>query len=706
MIISWNWLLDYVQPAADPATVAQRLTMSGLNHESTEPAGSDFALDLEVTSNRPDCLGHLGVAREVAALFDVPVKTPDPRPAVEPLVAAEALVTVEITAPDLCPFYTARVVRGVRIGPSPAWLVDRLATVGVASVNNVVDCTNYVMLECGQPLHAFDLKLLRGQRIIVRRAAAGEKIEAINHQQCDLDPGMCVIADGERPVAIAGVMGGADSEISDATTDLVLEAAVFAPQAVRSAARKLNLHSPSSFRFERGIDSAGVDWASRRCCELILQTAGGKLASGAATAGQVRETAGAIGLRMQRLAETLGVAVDVGRARAILERLGCGVAPLSDQRYQHAAQASDRSGHGPGVPHSSNENLTVQPPSWRADLTREIDLIEEVGRIVGYETVPDTFSVPMVASGRTPVVRVLDQLRQLMTAAGFDEAMTPSLVPARWSEAWSPWTDAAPLRASQPMLGVLEKASQNVGPVEFARRSLAPSLLEARRINEHRGNHDAELFEIAHVYWPQAGELPKQPRLLALVSTRGLVVVKGLVERLVGQLCPGARLTAEAFDDPWLDPSEACRLDLEGQVLGWLGRVDADTASAFDLRSTPVVAELSLDALLPHVVAIRRQVPISSFPAVQRDFNFIVADAVRWADLESTVRAAGGELVESVTYRETFRDESKDGPGRKRVLLSVVLRSHAGTLSGPAVEESTRAIREQCQTRHDAKLVS
>ncbi len=682
MIISWNWLREYVQPAADPAEVARRLTMSGLNHESTEPVGGDFAIDLEVTSNRPDCLGHLGVAREVAALFDVPVKTPDPQPAEDAAARADGLVNVKITAIDLCPLYTARVIRGVRIGPSPKWLVDRLASVGLASVNNVVDCTNFVMLECSQPLHAFDLRLLRGQRIVVRRAAAGEKIEAINHQLCDLDPGMCVIADGERPVAIAGVMGGADSEISDATTDLVLEAAVFAPQSVRSAARKLNLHSPSSFRFERGVDPAGVDWASRRCCELILQTAGGTLASGVELAGEVREPAKPIELRMKRLAEVLGIVVDAERSKAILERLGCSGA---------------KSGDGA---------LTVQAPTWRADLTREIDLIEEVGRVVGYEKVPDTFSVPLVASGRTPTVRVLDQLRQLLTAAGFDEAMTPSLVPARWSEAWSPWTDVQPLRASQPMLGVLEKASQNVGPVEFARRSLVPSLLEARRINEHRGNHDAELFEIAHVYWPHASGLPRQPRLLGLVSLRDFSTIKGLVERVVGQLCPEVQLSVRECDDAWLDSTQACRLELEGELLGWLGRVDGDAAAGFGLRSAPMIVELNIDVLLPRVVPIRRQVPVSSFPAVQRDFNFIVANAVRWSDLESTVRLAGGELVESVTYRETFRDEAKDGPGRKRVLLSVVLRSHAGTLSGAAVEESSKAIREQCQSLHDARLVS
>ncbi|NCX99121.1 MAG: phenylalanine--tRNA ligase subunit beta, partial [Planctomycetia bacterium] len=284
MIISTSWLADYVQVPATAAELAERLALSGLNHESTTAVGADTAIEIEVTSNRADCLGHLGVAREAAVLFDRPLAVPDPRPLEAGDVAAER-VAVAIESPAICPFYSARVIRGVRVGASPAWLVDRLRTVGVASVNNVVDVTNYVMLECGQPLHAFDLAAVRGGRIVVRRAIAGEPFTAINHKTYQLDERMCVIADAERPVALAGVMGGADSEIAAATTDVLIESAQFAPLPVRAAARSLALASASSYRFERGPDPAMVDWASRRAAALILELAGGVLDRDAVTAG-------------------------------------------------------------------------------------------------------------------------------------------------------------------------------------------------------------------------------------------------------------------------------------------------------------------------------------------------------------------------------------------------------------------------------------
>ncbi|MEO8495612.1 MAG: phenylalanine--tRNA ligase beta subunit-related protein, partial [Planctomycetota bacterium] len=266
MIVSWNWLKDYVALDVEPAEVERRLMMAGLNHESSEPVGDDLAIDLEVTSNRPDCLGHLGIAREAAVLFGKPLTIPEPMPS-EGAASVADLLKVRIDCPELCYRYTARVIRGVKIGPSPDWLVSRLETIGIASINNVVDITNYVLMECGQPLHAFDLAKIRGPEIVVREASKGEEFLAIDHKTYVLEPGMCVIADASRAVALGGVMGGADSEVGNATVDLLIESAEFAPVSIRGTARTLNLHSPSSYRFERGLDPVGVDWASRRCCE-------------------------------------------------------------------------------------------------------------------------------------------------------------------------------------------------------------------------------------------------------------------------------------------------------------------------------------------------------------------------------------------------------------------------------------------------------
>ena len=281
MLISWTWLQQYVPLTMQPEELEQRLMMAGLNHEETRAAGDDLCIDLEVTSNRPDCLGHIGIAREVAVLWESTLTIPAARP-VEGKTRVEDLVQVRIDCADLCPRYTARVVRGVRVGPSPDWLAKRLATVGIAAINNVVDVSNYVMMECGQPLHSFDYAKLQGPAIIVRRPLGGESIEAIDHKTYGLESEMCVIADAARAVAIAGVMGGAATEVNEETRDVLIEAADFDPISVRTTARQLGLHSDSSYRFERRVDPEGIDWASRRCAELILEVAGGELAAGCA----------------------------------------------------------------------------------------------------------------------------------------------------------------------------------------------------------------------------------------------------------------------------------------------------------------------------------------------------------------------------------------------------------------------------------------
>ncbi len=276
MIVSWEWLRDYAALDVSPEAFLERLTMAGLNIETQTQVGDDRAIDIEVTSNRPDCLGHIGIAREAAVLFGKPLKVPDAQPKTSATKTAEA-TSVVVECPDLCPQYTARVIRGVKIGSSPAWLRKRLETIGLPSINNVADVTNYVLMECGQPLHAFDFDRLRGKRIIVRRAKAGERLLAINQKTYELQPGMCVIADAERPVALGGVMGGLETEIGPTAKNVLIEAANFAPVSIRNTARKLILHSDASYRYERGIDTAQLDWASRRCCQLILELAGGEL---------------------------------------------------------------------------------------------------------------------------------------------------------------------------------------------------------------------------------------------------------------------------------------------------------------------------------------------------------------------------------------------------------------------------------------------
>lgn len=670
MIVSWKWLSEYVPLHMDAAELAHRLAMAGLNHESTKPVDDDLAIDLEVTSNRPDCLGHVGIAREVSVLWNQPLNVPDPQPVVGG-EAVEDLAKVSIESPELCSRYTARVIRGIRIGPSPAWLVDRLRTVGLETINNVVDISNYVMMECGQPLHVFDLSLLAGPEIIVRQARDQELFEAINHRTYTLDPGVCVIADAERAVALAGVMGGVDSEVRHSTTDVLIESAQFAPLSIRTTARKLSLHSPSSYRFERGTDPVGVDWASRRCCELILNLAGGQLAPGVLDVGGPIPSRSPIVLRLSQLPRVLGIDVPAEEVRRILTALGL-------QEVQHAPQS-----------------VEVIPPTWRRDLTREIDLVEEVARIHGYENIPEDAQVPMAPSHRNRLDRVLDKVRTGLVAAGLDEALTVSMVPRQWCHAFTPWSDAPALQCSSPML----KGADQL------RKSLIPSLLDARRVNESVGNSPIELFETARIYLPRAGGLPDERLMLGVTSGKGFRFLKGVVESLINALHIPAALTVSPCQLKLLEPGQQCRLQLGPQLLGYLGEVHASGLKEFGLRGATTVLELDLQVLVAQANLIPQQQALSEYPAIARDLNLIVNEQVTWSHLEDTIRRVVGPLLETLQFHEVYRDTKKDGAGKKRLFFTVTLRSAERTLTNEQADEIRAQVVTACHEQHQAVLL-
>lgn len=669
MIVSWSWLKEYVKLDMPREELEQRLMMSGLNHEGTEPVGNDIAIDLEVTSNRPDCLGHLGVAREVAVLYNLPLKIPAAAPA-ESSPAAESLTKVALECPDLCSRYTARVIRNVKVGASPEWLVNRLATLGIGAINNVVDITNYVLMETGQPLHAFDLAKLKGPEIIVRKARHDEPFEAINHKTYKLDDHMCVIADAQRPVALGGVMGGADSEVTDSTTDLLIESALFDPISIRTTARKLVLHSDSSYRFERGPDPAGIDWASRRCCELILEIAGGELASGVIDAGAPPTARQPIVLRLDQVERVLGIHVERDEVRRILTALG------------NVEQAVD------------DKTVTVLPASWRADLEREVDLIEEVARIYGYDRIPEGAEVPMTASSRTDEDRVLERIRRSLSASGFDEAMTASVVDRALSEAYSPWSDKPALATETPLL---RGATQ-------LRRSLIPSLLAARRTNEKLANAPIELYEIANIYLSGGKDLPIEKKMVSLTSSGDYSRVMGAVESLVASLRPTVELQVTDASDPMFETGRCGELLLDGQSVGYLGQVSPAARATFELRGDTTVAEIELGALVQKANLVPQQRLLSPYPSVDRDFNFEVAESVRWSDLSGTVRSSAGDELEAVRYIETYRDPDRLGPDRKSLVLRVVLRKLDGTLTGEEADAIRDRIVAACKKQHSATL--
>ena len=675
MLVSWEWLSDYVDIDISHEEMATRWAMTGLNHESTVMVDGVPVIDLEITSNRGDCLGHIGIAREASVLLQSELRFPAPQLKCVDELASKSLV-IENQFEAACPRYIGRVIRGVKIGPSPDWLQKRLLAIGVKPINNVVDATNYVMFECGQPLHAFDFANIRGGRIVVRPARDKENFVAIDHRTYQLDSQMVVIADAERAVALGGVMGGVDSEVSDTTIDILLEAAEFRPLSIRRTARKLKLHSPSSYRYERRIDQANMDWASRRCCELILQTAGGRLLDGAVDTGERLPQRNPIVLRESKIASVLGIDVPWERSLEILVRLGCQVT---------------------GAP--SHADAQILAPSYRSDLTREIDLIEEIARIHGYEQIPEDAAVPLVSSAKRPKDIVMETVRRVVCASGFDETMTPSLIGKSPTAAMSPWTNED---AMTTLIPLLEGANQ-------LRRSLIPSLIAARLYNQSQTNRDSQLFETANVYLPRTTGLPGQQFNLGVIGLSDIRTVAGMFEEILHRVCGPdfmqSKLTKSLVSWNTLAPQSGIVWQLAGETIAWIGQLNRSIVDSMKLDCAAAVGEMNLDMLLEHAKLVPQLQPIVPFPTVERDLNLILDEATQWQSISAAIQKAAGPLCIQVLFREIYRDTKKDGDGKKRVLLSMHLRSATETLTSEQADAVMQNVLSACKAEFQAAIL-
>ncbi len=675
MLVSWEWLSDYVDIKVSHEEMATRWALTGLNHESTVIVDGVPVIDLEITSNRGDCLGHIGIAREASVLLQSELRFPSPQLKTTDELASNVLV-IENRFEEACPRYIGRLIRGVRIGPSPLWLQKRLLAIGVKPINNVVDATNYVMFECGQPLHAFDFANIRGGRIIVRPARDKENFIAIDHRTYPLDPTMVVIADAERAVALGGVMGGVESEVSESTVDILLEAAEFVPLSIRRTARKLKLHSPSSYRYERRIDQANMDWASRRCCELILQTAGGQLLSGSVDTGERLPERPPILLRESKIESVLGIAIPWERSLEILVHLGCAVT---------------------GDP--SDAHARVVSPSYRSDLTREIDLIEEIARIHGYEQIPEDAAVPLVSSAKRPKDIVMETVRRVVCASGFDETMTPSLIGKSPTSGLSPWTKED---AMTTLIPLLEGANQ-------LRRSLIPSLVAAKLYNQSQSNRDSQLFESANVYLPSTTGLPGQQFNLGVIGLSDIRSVTGTFEEILHRVCGPefmqAKLSKSLVQWNFLAPHSGIAWQVGGEMIAWVGQLNRSIVDTMKLDCQAAVGEMNLDILLEHARLIPQLQPIVSFPTVERDLNLILDEATQWQAISATIQKAAGPLCINVAFREIYRDTKKDGDGKKRVLLSMHLRSNTETLTGEQADTVMQNVLSACQAEFQATIL-
>ena len=669
MNISLNWLTDYIDLSGvgglPPAKeLGDLFTRIGLNCDGIAETDADIVYDLEVTSNRPDLLGHLGVARELAAATGATFHRPE-IPELPTTGKAEDFTSVTVECPDLCPRYTARVIRNVKVGPSPAWLVEKLEAVGLRSINNVVDVTNFILMEYSQPLHSFDHDKLTEGRIVVRRAVDGETLVSIDETECRLDSGMCIIADAKRPVAIAGIMGGLNTEVGDDTTHVLIEAARFDPLTTRRTSRSLGILSESNYRFERGVDPVLLDEASRRACALIVELAGGEPAEGVCDAWAEPYEPPSVSLRPERCCALLGVDIPAERQAEILDRLG-----LSPER--------------------DDGRIVCNIPPHRADLRREADLIEEVARLHGYDQIPVSSKVTHMVVGDSPVEQVRMLIGRTLTAAGFDEAVTFSFVDPREAELFG--------YPEHVTVDPKVRRSNNV-----LRPSLLPSLLAVCKRNQDAGNEHVRLFELASVYPPGAEDLPDERTDVALATTGSLRSLRGAVEALAEAVAPEAALEVHPGEQPGLDPTAAGELRLDGKPVGLLGRAAPDVLDHYGLEHAVCCATVAFAPLLDQAALLRKCRPLAKYPAVERDLSIIVDAELTWREIAEAIEAVEQPLREGLDYVTEYH--GKPIPrGHKSVTVRLSYRSDEGTLRGEEVDEQVAAVTRSLGARLSAEL--
>jgi len=688
MKVVYNWLKDFVAVTAPAEELASRLALSGTNIGGLENGPHGPVIDAEVSSNRPDCLGHYGIAREVSAIYKLPLKSAAPKPA-ESFAKVSDAARVEIQSPELCGRFTARVIRGVKIQPSPKWLKDRLEASGVASINNVVDVTNYVMLELGHALHAFDYDKVREHRIIVRRAKPGEKIRTLDGIERTLDPGICVISDGDgsRAAGIGGIMGGAETEISFSTKNVLIECAWFEPVAIRRATRFLKLHTEASTRFGRGADPEMAELASRRCAELILQVAGGELLSGVVDVYPGKRAPKKIPLTRAELLRVMGADIPDKEIETILTALGFAPKRVDESR---------------GAAGSLLAAWQCTQPSWRAEVEREIDLIEEVARVYGPDKFPPRLPAARQGAERLPHYEAESRVRERLIGLGYREIVTIPHV-AEERDALFRRADAAPARLANPLS---EEANvlRSTGVVTMA---------AALEWNLNHGQRNVRLFEIGRQYRLDGSKAVETPVLT--MGAAGEAREKGLYDTArdyafadlksdldsIGALAGSLRWAdspASAKNGKggaaWLHVARQGQLFLGKEKIGVAGQLARRVAEKLKLRQDVFLAELRLDPLYAAIRATRdsrRYDPVPRFPAVERDFSLLLADGTRFSEVSEAIRALKIPEIASIEATDLFRGKNVPA-GKYSLLVRVTFQSRETTLTDAQINDFSARI--------------
>ncbi len=675
MKTSVRWINDYLDRAADAATQAAALTAAGFNFDGHEvlPDGA-VQQEIETTSNRGDCMCHLALARELAAATGRTLKEPSDQPIAKG-PATTTLVSVQNQDTTGCPRYTARVIQGVKVGASPEWMQQRLRDVGIVPRNNLVDCTNFVLHEMGQPTHVFDLRKLQGAQICVRRATAGEPFHPIGEQAVaiKLSPADLVIADAHRAVALAGVKGGIETAVDASTVDVLLEAATFLPTQVRQMSRAHQISSDSSKRFERGVHPAAIDAAANRLAFLILQTAGGTLCNGVTEAGAPLPSQRVVSMRPSRCGSLLGLSLSVADMMAPLAALG--LSPV----------------------HKGDAIHCTIPPQ-RMDLVREVDLIEEVIRLLGTDRLPVGEFIRIRTATGDHRMTAIERAKDVLAGIGFVECVTHALVAEKVADA------------------LLTKGHTALR-VEDARAGGAPCLrpaaltgpLASRALNADRGaTSGLKLFEIANAFdlsplgthneWTALGMIADAPD-----ASEGFRMLRGVLDRLAHELA-GEQLTVQpAADSAGMGP--CATVFLKGVSIGQIGLLTTAAANQVGLDLPLAVAEIKLEPLINLFPPERPAIPLPEFPAVDRDISISVDESLAWHMVEKTVMAARLPHLESIAFVGAYRGKQV-GAGRKSVTMRLVFRKADGTLRREDVDAAIASLATTMQGSLHAEMRS
>ncbi|MCH2134494.1 MAG: phenylalanine--tRNA ligase subunit beta [Phycisphaerales bacterium] len=670
MLTSVAWINDYLDPPASDQEQADLLTQAGFPLEEREEVGDDVRQDFEMTSNRGDCTCHVGLAREIAAASNRRLLLPTAAPASgSESVDTHASVTNE--SPEACPLYTGRVIRDVTVAPSPEMIATRLTARGDIPRNNIVDATNFVLFELGQPTHVFDLDKLAGGRIIIRMARPGERFLPIGEdaQEIELDGSELVIADAEKPVALAGVKGGALTAVTEDTRNILVEAATFDPVAVRHTSRRHNISSDSSFRFERWVSASAVNPAAERLVHLIMEHAGGTLCDGVLSDGAPLPTQHQVTMRTDRCRHITGLPIEDDTMIGYLDRLG----------FQ---------------PEQNDGIITATVPVHRGDIEREVDLIEEVVRMHGFEAIDVPEEMRLRPAVMPPELECHRAITSVLVGAEYIESITHTLVGEREAAAF--------LRDGETALRVDESRA---GGDPCLRPSVLASLLRVRKLNLDQGARQLSLFEWGSVF-RQQGEDRRERRQLALLGDGGsdeLRPLRGAIERLATLLL-GPDATVEIQPDgapPWYAPGGTVTLD--GTEVGWAGRLDPAVTSVFGLDEPLMGAELHLDDLMKTWPPEFAVTALPAFPSIERDLSAIIDESVTWQAVRQGIEALDLPNLDATEFVTIYRGKGITS-GRKSMTMRLRFRADDRTLRNDEIDDCMPGVISMLEQTFQAEI--